>query len=110
MFGKLKQKIILKWDGDVEDFPENVLALKWLPQDDILAHPNLKLFITHCGLGSFIESKFHGVPNLAIPVVGEQFKNAKNVVKEGWGIQLALDALNEEILHDSIIEMTENGT
>lgn len=110
MLGELKQRVIIKWDEEVDDLPENILALKWLPQVDILAHPNVKLFITHCGLGSYVESKFHGVPNLAIPVNGEQFKNAKNVVKEGWGIQLDFNDLSEKKLHDSIIELTENET
>ncbi|TMW43526.1 hypothetical protein DOY81_011392, partial [Sarcophaga bullata] len=43
----LKQKVIWKWE-DLENTPgrsPNILYKKWMPQDDILAHPNIKLFI-----------------------------------------------------------------
>ena len=39
--------IIWKWDDDdLTGIPDNVLVKKWLPQNDLLAHPNLKVFIT----------------------------------------------------------------
>lgn len=45
---KIKQKVIWKWDDEslVVD-PKKFLIKKWLPQDSILNHPNVKLFITH---------------------------------------------------------------
>ena len=43
--------ILWKWDEDnIADLPKNVMTQKWVPQQDILAHPNLKLFVTHGGL------------------------------------------------------------
>ena len=43
--------ILWKWDEDnIADLPKNVMIKKWVPQQDILAHPNLKLFVTHGGL------------------------------------------------------------
>lgn len=51
VFGRLKQNVIWKFEDDsMPNIPSNVRIQKWLPQIDILAHPNVVLFITHGGL------------------------------------------------------------
>ena len=42
-------------------------------KQDILGHPNVKLFITHGGLGSFLESLYHATPLLVMPGFVDQF-------------------------------------
>lgn len=128
VFTKLKQRVVMKWESDeLEGKPENVYIANWLPQDDILAHSNVKLFISHCGLGYFFliifkwivlneifhigsitEAKYHGVPVLGIPLLGDQPENADQVVKEGWALQVALSTLNEISLHSTIEEILHN--
>lgn len=103
---KLKQRIIWKWDTDVmPGKPDNVMIGKWLPQDDILAHKNLKLFVTHGGLGSITESMYHGVPIVGIPMFGDQETNVAQVVKDGWGASVSFDDLTEEKLTAAIKEV-----
>lgn len=53
---------IWKFEKPMTDLklPKNVIIRPWLPQSDILAHPNIKAFITHGGkakMRSFLRSK-----------------------------------------------------
>ncbi|KAH8381158.1 hypothetical protein KR200_006458, partial [Drosophila serrata] len=110
VLSKLKLKVIWKWD-DLESTPgtsENILYAKWLPQDDILAHPNIKLFITHAGKGGVTEAQYHGIPMLALPVFGDQPSNAAAVVEQGFGLTQSLLTLEEKCFHEGIREVLEN--
>lgn len=69
---KLKQKVIWKWDETIDVDQTKFMVRKWLPQDDILAHKNVKLFITHGGLLSCTESILRGTPVVGIPIFGDQ--------------------------------------
>ncbi|XP_065077837.1 UDP-glycosyltransferase UGT5-like [Ochlerotatus camptorhynchus] len=109
VFSKLKQKVLWKWeDENLPGKPSNVLVQNWWPQDDILAHPNVKLFITHGGLLSTTESLYHGVPVIGIPVFGDQYLNMANAERGGYGLSVAYAEISEErvstaintILHD----------
>lgn len=72
-FGKLKQRIIWKYENEtLPNKPENVMISAWLPQRDILAHPNVKLFISHGGYLGTTEATSEGVPILGIPMFGDQ--------------------------------------
>lgn len=112
VFSKLKQKIIWKWEDDKipAKKPSNVLMQNWLPQDDILAHPNVRLFISHCGAGGIGEAKYHGVPILGIPIFGDQPNNAISISKEGWGVHLPYDDITEKSLSEAINEILTNQT
>ena len=109
-FSKVKQRVIWKWESDdLPGKPENVLIEKWLPQDDILAHKNVKLFISHGGLGSVVESKYHAVPIVGIPIFGDQATNVRLIEKEGWAIGIyPLKELSENKLTAAIQEILQN--
>ena len=67
--------------------PRNVKLFSWLPQNDILGHPKVKLFITHGGNNGQLESLFHAVPMLTIPFTGDQHYNAERIVARGYGLK-----------------------
>ena len=72
------------------------------------AHPNLKLFITHGGFVSSIESAYHGVPLLTIPIYGDQMQNAHFSVKNGYGRFLTYSEISEQNLLENINAILDN--
>ena len=50
---------VWKWDSEIENLPENVMIQKWIPQQDLLGHPNLRVFVTHGGMGGVSEAVYH---------------------------------------------------
>ena len=118
---------IWKWEEELPNTPKNVLGLHydihhqlsafkinfdikniflsvsdWLPQQDILAHPNLKVFITHAGQSSMQELLCHQKPALAVPVQGDQPLNAKELVRMEVGLSVPYSSMNEDDLYQVI--------
>lgn len=113
-FGGLKQKVIWKYENEtLPNKPDNVMISSWIPQRDILAHRNVKIFITHGGLLGVAEALTEGVPILAIPIYGDQKMNMKLAVSKGYALSLTFDEISEEsvtralkqILSDSKISL-----
>ena len=102
-FKELNIPIIWKWDSDnTTGIPENVKIVKWVPQSDLLAHPNLKVFVTHGGLLSIQETLYHKVPIVGIPLGLDQKTNIMRAERNGFGIKLGLNELNREELVSAI--------
>lgn len=111
VFSKLKQHVLWKWeDTNLPGKPKNVLISAWFPQDDILAHANVKLFITHGGLLSTTESVYHGVPVIGIPVFGDQELNMARAANDGFGVKIAFKELSGKTLSSAIDELLNNDS
>ncbi|CAG9767342.1 unnamed protein product [Ceutorhynchus assimilis] len=110
VFKKLKQKVLWKLEVDLPEKSKNVFIGKWMPQQEILAHPNVKLFITHGGLLSTSEAIYNGVPLLIMPLFGDQKTNAAQAVKNGYGLRLSFHTLTETDLSNAVQELLYNKT
>lgn len=55
---------------------------EWAPQAEILAHPSVGGFLSHCGWNSTVESIVNGVPMIAWPLYAEQKMNATMLTEE----------------------------
>ncbi|KAL5704846.1 hypothetical protein ACHQM5_023217 [Ranunculus cassubicifolius] len=69
-FGYLPQGFLTRIRGF------GMLVHDWAPQVDILSHPSLGGFLSHCGWNSILESITNGVPMIAWPLYAEQRMNA----------------------------------
>ena len=104
--GQLKEKVLMKWESDeMEGKPDNMIVRKFLPQQDLLGHPNTKLFITHAGYLSFEESLCHKVPMIATPICYDQFDNAQEIVRLGIGKSIKFTEITEKNLSEALREV-----
>lgn len=79
------------WQSDIEhfDLPEGKhLEVAWVPQQSVLNHTNIRLFITHGGLSSLYEAMYFKVPIIGIPFTGEQCYYLNHAVNSGWALRL----------------------
>ncbi|XP_060528145.1 UDP-glycosyltransferase UGT5-like isoform X2 [Cylas formicarius] len=106
VFKRLKLNVLWKYEEDsLEDWPKNIKTAEWFPQQEILAHPNVKLFITHGGYSSTIEAVFYGIPVIAIPIYGDQKMNAVYAETGNFGLSLNWHDITEENLYSRIQEI-----
>ncbi|XP_043268666.1 UDP-glycosyltransferase UGT5-like [Venturia canescens] len=78
--------------------PKNLITSSWIPQVQVLAHKNTKLFITHGGLMSTQESLYHAVPLIGIPLFGDQHLNLKHYEGKGMAVILNFNNINEQTM------------
>ncbi|XP_020591581.1 limonoid UDP-glucosyltransferase-like [Phalaenopsis equestris] len=86
------------------------LLVGWSPQEQVLAHPAIACFVTHCGWNSTLELIAAGVPVVAYPQWGDQVPDAKFLCDVyGVGIRLPAPAARADVVRclDIAIEGAE---
>lgn len=84
--------------GDSAILPEDFLEetknrgflTSWCPQEQVLAHPSVGAFLTHCGWNSTLEGLCGGVPFICWPFFADQQPNTRYACIN-WGIGVELN-------------------
>ncbi|KAJ0503354.1 putative UDP-glucuronosyl/UDP-glucosyltransferase, UDP-glycosyltransferase family [Helianthus annuus] len=77
----------------------------WAPQVEILQHPSVGGFLTHCGWNSVLEAATAGVPLITWPLYAEHFYNEKLVELLGIGVGVGANVWNPNfVITSPIIE------
>ncbi|KAM7407704.1 hypothetical protein PAMA_003443 [Pampus argenteus] len=105
-FRQIPQRVVWRYTGVVpDDVPKNVRLMKWLPQNDLLAHPKAKLFMTHGGTHGIYEGICNAVPMLMFPLFGDQGDNVLQMVAHGVAEKLDIYSVTTENLLAALNEM-----
>ena len=92
------------------ELPHNVMVRPWLPQNGLLAHPSVRLFITHSGNNGQFEAVYHAVPMIGFPVYPftDQVHNARRLVHKGYGLSMDLHDFTADELVDNVRKILDD--
>ncbi|KAI8010908.1 UDP-glycosyltransferase 75C1 [Camellia lanceoleosa] len=79
------------------------MIVPWCSQLEVLSHPSLGYFVTHCGWNSTLESLASGVPVVAFPYWSDQRTNAK-MLTEVWKTGVRVRANEEGIVESEEVK------
>ncbi|XP_025268342.1 UDP-glucuronosyltransferase 2B19-like [Camponotus floridanus] len=106
---KLKQRALWKLDIEMPfQVPNNIMILKWMPQNEILSHKNVKAIWTHGGLLSTQEAIWKGVPIIGMPFFIDQKYNIALLINKGVAVQLDINTLSTESILDAFEKILYN--
>lgn len=108
VFRKLPYKIIWKNEQNLNEKFNNIYTGNWLPQQAILAHPNIKLFIYQGGVQSTEEAIEYGVPIIGFPILADQIYQIRRMETLGIGKYLKIATFTREQLENAINEVIIN--
>lgn len=88
----------------VNSVEERGLVVPWCNQLEVLAHPAVGCFVTHCGWNSTMEALSLGVPMVALPQWSDQPTNAK-FIEELWQVGVKAKKSKEGIVTRDELEI-----
>uniref|UniRef100_H2MD37 Uncharacterized protein n=1 Tax=Oryzias latipes TaxID=8090 RepID=H2MD37_ORYLA len=102
-FAELPQKVIWRYKGSrPSTLGNNTLLVDWLPQNDLLGHPHIQLFVSHGGTNGIYEAIYHGVPVVGIPIVFDQADNLSKLRVRGVARTVEISDLNRTNFQEAI--------
>ncbi|XP_033229945.1 UDP-glucuronosyltransferase 2B15-like isoform X1 [Belonocnema kinseyi] len=103
VIASIPRKVIWKWEvSEIPERPKNLMIVEWLPQFDIMNHPNVKAYLSHGGLLGLSEGVYVGIPMVIVPMYGDQFHNAAAAAARGAAVIVRYDELDEITLKSAL--------
>ncbi|KAG2649944.1 UDP-glycosyltransferase 79-like [Panicum virgatum] len=87
-----------------DEVKDRGLIVPWCSQLEVLAHPSIGCFVTHCGWNSTLEAISAGVPMVAIPHWSDQPTNAK-YVQDVWRVGVRVRPDSQGVMRREEVEM-----
>ncbi|CAN1795847.1 UDP-glycosyltransferase 83A1 [Linum perenne] len=78
-------------DGFLKRVANRGKIVEWANQEEVLSHPSIACFLSHCGWNSVLDGLWSGIPFLCWPYFIDQFHNRESIC-EAWKVGLRLDA------------------
>lgn len=110
--GELPWHVVMSLGGlvtadDLGPLPPNVEASSWVPQLSVLEHASA--FVSHAGMGSTMESLYHGVPPVVVPRTGEQDLVAARLTELELGLSITPAELTAEGLRSAVLDLARDS-
>lgn len=106
----LPQRVVWRYSGlPIPTLGNNTKLLSWIPQNDLLGHPNAKAFIAHGGENGIYEAIYHGVPIVGFPLFGDNYENLLRLSIKGAAVLLEnLHQLSRQDVYTAVRTVIEN--
>lgn len=88
--------------------PNSFRIESFVPQQAVLSHPAVRVFISHCGMNSINEALSFGKPILGLPFFGDQFYNAARIIDLGVGLKLNKENFQSSEVSDKVDSLLNN--
>ena len=86
-----------------EEVKDRGLIASWCPQRQVLEHPSVAVFLTHCGWNSTLETVVAGVPVICWPFFADQQTNCRYACAN-WGTGMEVDG---DVKRDEVAGLVE---
>ncbi|XP_071960163.1 2-hydroxyacylsphingosine 1-beta-galactosyltransferase-like [Antedon mediterranea] len=109
-FARLPYKVIWRYTSNVSppSLGNNTKLMSWIPQNDLLGHPNVKAMMYHGGINGVYQAVYHGTPVIGIPMYQDQHDNIARLVAHGMAEVIDINTLTSESLYQTIMKVVSN--
>ncbi|XP_033626001.1 UDP-glucuronosyltransferase 2C1-like isoform X2 [Asterias rubens] len=111
---RIPQRVVWKYLGEEKPHTlgNNTMLVRWISQQDLIAHEKTRLLIYHGGLNGGYEAMYYGVPILGLPLFTDQIDDLVRLKVIGMAHYFPRGpiGLTSEVLYQGIREVVDNSS